>query len=303
MPEEHSNAILEALPTASTVVGAFRTIKMGRKQTRLPVLDTLPTAYFVNGESDGTSPANGLKQTTKMAWDNKYLNAEELAVIVPFPEAVIDDSEYPLTDAALPLAVEAIARAIDAAVAFGTNKPATWGAALATEAISRSHSVEVGTNAAAAGGFAGDVSDAFALVEADGYDVDTILSHTRNRGRARNLRNAQGDRLPEVSAAEWYGVPAQYPARGLWGDTVSAIVGQSDQGLVGIRQDIRVKLLDQAVIQDAEGNIVLNLAQQDAVALRITFRCAWEIANTIRRDNEDADTRFPFAVLTEPAGS
>ena len=33
-------------------------------------------------------------KTTKQAWDKKFITAEEIAVIVPIPEAVLDDSEY-----------------------------------------------------------------------------------------------------------------------------------------------------------------------------------------------------------------
>ena len=36
----------------------------------------------------------GLKQTSEVAWENKYIDAEELAVIVPIPEAVLDDAGY-----------------------------------------------------------------------------------------------------------------------------------------------------------------------------------------------------------------
>lgn len=60
---------------------------MSSKTYKMPVLDMLPLAYFVNGDT-------GQKQTTKMMWDKKFITAEEIAVIVPIPEAVLDDSDY-----------------------------------------------------------------------------------------------------------------------------------------------------------------------------------------------------------------
>ena len=60
---------------------------MTSNQTRMRVLDFLPTSYWVDGDT-------GMKQTSKQAWDNVYINAAELAVIVPIPEAVLDDAEF-----------------------------------------------------------------------------------------------------------------------------------------------------------------------------------------------------------------
>lgn len=72
---------------------ARRLPNMTSKTQTMNVLDMLPTAYWVNGEVSGTGAADSAayKQTTKMAWDKKKLYAEEIAVIVPIPEAVLDD--------------------------------------------------------------------------------------------------------------------------------------------------------------------------------------------------------------------
>lgn len=79
-------------------------------------------------------------------------------------------------------------------------------------------------------------------------------------------------------------------------------MGDMSQAVYSIRQDLTVKLLDQAVIQDPEGNIVYNLAQQDMVALRFVMRLGWELPNPINALSPNEETRFPFAVYV-PEGT
>src|SRR5689334_10397261 len=87
VPEEVSQAMLTSLSEQSAVLELGTRIPMSRNQTRFPVLSALPTAYFVSGDT-------GLKQTTEAAWDNKYMYVEEIATIVPIPEAVLDDAGF-----------------------------------------------------------------------------------------------------------------------------------------------------------------------------------------------------------------
>jgi HK97 family phage major capsid protein len=140
IPEQVSNDILGGLSNDSAALQMFRQVRMATNQTRMPVLSALPTAYFVNGDT-------GLKQTTQVDWSNKFLNVEELATIVPIPEAVFDDANFDVWGNIRPLLQDAIARALDAAVIFGTNKPASWGGALVTDATTAGNVVNrsVGT--------------------------------------------------------------------------------------------------------------------------------------------------------------
>lgn len=297
IPEEVASQIISHLPDQSAALKLFRKVPMSRNQQRLPVLSALPTAYWVNGDS-------GLKQTTEVNWANKYLNAEELACIVPIPEAVLDDTAFDVWGEVRPLMEEAIGRAFDAAVFFGTNKPASFPTDIVTAAVAAGNTVNRGTNAAAAGGAAGDISDVFATVETDGYDVNGIVALRTYRGRLRQTRSTQGEQLMEVSTTQAYGVDITYPMRGLWptgSGSAELIVGDfASQGIVSVRQDITFKVLDQAVIQDGTGAIVYNLAQQDMVALRVTFRGAWQVANIINFDQPVEANRFPFGVLRAP---
>jgi hypothetical protein len=167
IPEVVSNDILAGLTNQSAALSLFRQTRMATNQTRMPVLSALPTAYFVNGDT-------GLKQTTEVAWANKFLNVEELAAIVPIPEAVLDDAGFDVWGATTPLLTDAIARTIDAAVFFGTNKPASWGGAIVTDATTAGNVVNrsVGTARTDKAGLAGYFSDALAQVEGDGFNAD-----------------------------------------------------------------------------------------------------------------------------------
>ena len=54
--------------------------------------------------------------------------------------------------------------------------------------------------------------------------------------------------------------------------------------VVGVRQDLTYKLLDQAVITDDTGAIVYNLPQQDMLALRVVARFGFAIAKPVSRN-------------------
>src|SRR6187551_948061 len=89
IPEDAAHDIITATTEKSFALSTFDRIPMSRKQRRLPILDRKPIAYFVNGDT-------GLKQTSDAKWDNLYLNAEELAVLVPIPDLIFDDTDYDL---------------------------------------------------------------------------------------------------------------------------------------------------------------------------------------------------------------
>jgi hypothetical protein len=216
----------------------------------------------------------------------------------------LDDTDYDVWGEIRPLIEEAIGRTLDAAVFFEVNKPASWPTGIVAGAVAAGNVIARGTNNAAAGGIAGDISDTFATVEADGYDVNGIVANRSYRGRLRNARNANGDRHDEVSPSEAYGVNIQYPMRGLWPTGLSAaelVAGDFMAGILAKRMDITYKILSESVIQDNTGQIIYNLSQQDMVALRAVFRVAWQVANPINYDQATEADRYPFAVLRSPA--
>jgi hypothetical protein len=297
MPEEVSEKFLGGLQDSSAVLNMFTHIPVGRAQVRFPVLSALPIAYFVTGDT-------GLKQTTEVNWSNKYMNVEEIAVIAPVPDNVIDDSGTPIWAQVRPLCEQAAGRLLDAAVFFGTNAPSSWPTNVVAAAAAAANTIQIGTNAAAAGGVVGDHSDMLAAIEADGYDPTRGVAARTLRGRARQARTTQGERYEEVTTTATTvtidSVTYEFPMRGLWptgSGAVQSIAMDDTEFVVGIRQDVTWKLLDQAVIQDNTGAIVYNLAQQDMTALRLVMRVGWQVANTINYDQPVEASRYPAAIL------
>lgn len=298
IPEDVSREIIQGLPAASAALSTFRRVNMSRAQQRQPVLSALPTAYWVDGSSD-----TGLKQTTEMLWGNKYLDVRELAVIIPVPEAVVDDVDYDIWAEIRPRIVEAIGAKLDAATLFDVDNPwpQTYQAGISRQAFDAGNYHIEGTSAAPHDDFGGDISDTFALVEEDGFDVNTVYARRKVRNRLRNLRDDNGNPiyqpLSQGSPATIYGEPLTWVAGGPWVNNYEMIVGDRSMAILGVRQDITFKLFTEGIISDDSGNVVLNLMQQDAVAMRVVGRFAFAVANPINAEGVAEANRFPFAVL------
>ncbi|PDO11582.1 MAG: phage capsid protein [Candidatus Reconcilbacillus cellulovorans] len=301
IPEEVAREIIQGVPQYSAVMQlATRLPNMTAKQKRLPVLNSLPMAYFVNGDT-------GTKQTTKVEWKNKYLEAEEIAVIVPIPEAVLDDAEYDIWGQIRPRIEAAFGEVFDAAVLYGTNKPSTWPDGIVTQAEQKGKVVTLGTGNDLYDDIMGE-GGVIDLVERSGFMVNGHVAAVSMRAKLRGLRDADGQPIFKATMQEGtrYQLDGErmiFPLNGSIDPTKSLMIsGDWSQLVYAIRQDITYKILTEAVIQDpVTGEIVYNLAQQDMVALRCVMRLAWQIPNPVNQLDRDENTRFMFAVLKPPA--
>jgi HK97 family phage major capsid protein len=301
IPEQVATQMLGKAVEDSAVLQMFRHIPVARNQVRFPIISALPVAYWVTGDT-------GLKQTTEMAWDNKFMQIEELATIMPIPESVIEDMDQDIWGTSEPFVREAFARTLDSAVFFGSNAPASFPTNILAAAVAAGNTVTEATATAAQGGYMGDLDNLISAVEEDGFDVTGYIAARGARRKFRAARDTTGRKLdagrfsPELSSFD--GAPIAYPMRGLWatngstGTNVRLFAGDFvNEFVVGVRRDISMKLLDQAVIQDNTGAIIYNLAQQDMVAMRYTFRVGWQVSNRLNNDNPNAATRYPAAVM------
>lgn len=296
--EQVSDIMLNSLSEQSAALQMFQRINVPTNQTRFPVLSALPTAYFVNGDT-------GLKQTTEAAWDNKYINIEEIAAIVPIPDAVLDDASFDVFGTIRPLLENAISRALDAAVFFGTNKPSSWPTAIAAAAIAAGNVVTRGTATAAAGGIAEDLNQLNGLLLGDGYAPTGYVANPMFQTRLRSARGTDGQLLTDVNGGvnNIWGLPTVYPMPGLWpsGDEVAELFAvQRENFVIGVRQDFTVTMSNTAVIQNDSAAIQYNMFQQDMTAFRIVFRVGWQVNNPINYSQGTESARYPAAVLISP---
>lgn len=277
--------IMEGTIKQSKALSMFRRLpNMTSNKTKMRVLDALPLAYWQ--ESD-----TARKKLTKVAWDNKYINAEELAVIVPIAENVLADADYDIWAEVKPRLQEAFAKKIDQAIFTGVDKPRGFRADLLTSVLNAGASITPGTDT-----LYKSINDAMVKVEESGYNVSGVLGGVGLKGKFRMMLDTTGQ---PIRGTEIDSLNKAYIDNGAWDNTkAQLIVGDFSQAVYSIRQDITYKLLDQAVIQDpSTGEIIYNLAQQDMVALRVTMRLGWEIPNPINALEDDESVRFPFAVV------
>lgn len=303
MPEEVSREILGAIEEPSVVMTLGRRLpNMSRKQSRIPVIGSVPQAFFVTGDT-------GRKQTTTMSWDNVFVNAEELAVLVPVPNAVIDDADYDIWGEIKGPITSAIGKAVDQAILYGINAPAAWPECIVEAAESRGHEVTVGE--------IGDLYDdllgengVLDLVERDGFMVNGHAASPGMKARLRGLRDAEGQPifvqgLMSAGKTEYSldGERLLFPRNGALDPSRSLVIsGDWDQLVYAIRQDLTFEVFPSGVISDDDGVVVFNAMQQDSAIMRVVLRLGWALPNPINLVNSNAATRYPFAIY-EPAAS
>ncbi len=296
VPQPTSAQVIQVATRSSGVMTKARQWNMGTKTDRIPVLSALPTAYFVTTATD-----TGMKQTSNADWENLDLVAEELAVILPVPEAYLADSQVPIWDQVMPLIGQAFGKAFDNAVLWGTNKPSTWSAALSTSIEASNNDFTEGVSG---DDFAADLTYVGQAIAKDGFDVNGFLAAPGIGWRLAGLRSTTSELIYQPSAGPvsesptLYGYPLTEQKNGAWDSDYTVIAGDWSKAIVGVRQDLTYKVFTEGVISDDSGNVVLNLMQQDSVALRAVMRVAWAVADPVTPTSSQSDANtFAFGAL------
>src|SRR5215472_16362253 len=297
VPQPLAATIIQEAPKSSAALSLMNRTTLSSKTQRMPVLDVLPVAYWVGGDT-------GMKQTTQEQWKNVIMVVEELACIVPIPEAYLDDADVPLWAQVQPRITEAVGALIDSAVLWGVNKPATWGESVFVGATKSGHWTTEGTGT----DLGVDVSNLGVMMAGSGYTINGFAAMPGMSWKLTGLRSAQGVPIyqPDMTASPTgrglYGYTLSEVQNGSWvNPTAGALMlaGDFTKAIIGIRNDISFKMFTEGVISDDTGKVILNLMQQDSVAMRMTMRLAYATVNpvTIMQPGTAITARWPFGAV------
>lgn len=289
IPAEHVPEVIKATAQASAALQLCVLRNMSTKSATWPVLSTLPVAYWVD---------DGLKQTTGAEWGGLELTAEEIAVIVPVKDEVLEDSAFPIWNELRDPIGQAFAQRLDDAVFAGADKPRSWPDGLIPAAIAAGNEV-AGGSTPEQGGVLNDAALTMDMVEAGGYEVTAFAAKRSLKGAMRRQRNAVGDLQAGFITDRMWDVPIGYAVTGAFPDDALLLAGDFGCAVMGVRQDMRFEIFREGVITDVDGKILLNLLQEDSSAMRITGRWAFQVAQPVTLEGEG----FPFAVLEDAGGA
>ena len=266
VPVEQAKEIMKDVARGSSILRLSKVSTMESDTKKIPVMTEGAGAYWV-GEGERI-------QTSKAGWIYPELKAKKLAVIIPVTREKLNDATIDVFNELKESIAEAFYKAIDAAAIFGTNSPFAKNIMGCIE--TSGNKVEVGTNPK----FDLDVSDAMALVEEAGFDVNGFAAKIGIKNTLRKLRDANGNQLyvDGVNGKEFYNEPIEFVRNGAWDKTKAEIVGADwDKSLVGIREGIEYEILKEATLEgtlDEDGKPI-SLAEQDLIGIKATMRLGY----------------------------
>lgn len=257
IPEQVFGEIFKEAQKYSKVLQLLRRLpNMTSDKLRLKVVDSLPVTYWVNESTN-----NGRKNTTKMAWDNVYITAEELAVIVPIKDNVLNDADVDIWEQVKPELAKAIGKKIDQAVLFGVDAPSSFGAGIIPTIVSKSKAITE------TGKLYSDINDVMTAVEESGYEVTGLLGGVGLKGKFRMMTDTTGQPL---NTTEIGSLTRAFVDNGAWDKSVATLIaGDFNEAVYSIRQDVTFDVFREGVIQNNDGSIAYNLMQEDMSAIRV----------------------------------
>lgn len=280
IPIEFSSQIIEEAVQQSAVLQLANTVPMGTTIAEMPVPKTLPKAGWV-------SAPGGRKPYTALGLETQTLHAEEVAAVTAIPDVYLEDSSINLWGWVRPRLAEAIAIALDDAILFGTDAPATFpvGGVAA-----------IALNVAPGADALDTVNLNMSAVEQQGLPVTGHAADLVVKGALRGVRDTNGallmgtTQIANQTVNTLYGVPISYTQFG----TVPPDLFSGDWRalIIGVRQDIRYNMNPSAVIADDTGKVVISGWQDNVTPLKVWARFAATIVKPVTQRAPTGATPF-----------
>jgi HK97 family phage major capsid protein len=227
----------------------------------------------------------GKKKSTAPTFDIVHQTLKKLAAIVPMTEEIIEDSTINLTALVAELFAEAVAKEEDLQFFNGDGSP--WTGILNNGKVNVVNTLTTDPRDVTA-------EDLLALVDATpsgALSGAKFYMHRSVFSKVRSLREGEGKDgvylVQQPTATEptnIWGYPVvtsdAFPLATETGqDQPFVLFGNLKQAAIfGDKQQLRVKMLDQATVRNSGDTSDINLAEQDMVAVRIVERVGYVLA-------------------------
>lgn len=231
----------------------------------------------------------GAKQSTAPTFGVIEQVLKKLAAIVPMTEEIIEDSTINLTALVAELFAEAVAKEED--LQFFNGDGSVW------TGILNNGNVNV-VNTATTNPADVTAEDLLAMIDEQPSGALNGSKFYMHRSVFSKIRSLREDAVAEGDGAGTYLVssPTATAPASIWGYSIElsdafpavSVTGNSKPfvlfgnlkvaAIFGDKQQLRVKLLDQATVNNSANSGTLNLAQQDMMAVRIVERVGYVLA-------------------------
>jgi HK97 family phage major capsid protein len=299
LPAQEIPGVIAAISQESAVLRLARNVPMSTRSASQTVLSSAPDGYWVDESASG-----GLKQTSGASFEPVELTAAEVAVVLPIKQNDLNDASFDVWGSLRPAIGTAFARRIDNAILSGVDKPSEWDDVEAlVPAATAAGNVNAADSTPEAGGIVNDVLETCDGPEEDGFTATGVAASRKLRSQLRRVRDATGQPLGGATTERVADLAVAYAVAGsMQPEGTLAVVGEWSLCLVGVRQDLTFQAFDTGVVSDDTGAIILNLMQQDMVALRCVARFGFNVAVPATLAEDEAGEPYPFGIL-QSAGS
>ena len=297
IPIEFSNQIIEEAIQQSAVLQLGQRLPMGTTITDLPIPKTLPKAAW-------TGAPGGRKAWTDLMLETTSIHAEEVAAVTAIPDSYLEDATINIWAWARPRLAEAIAVALDDAILFGLDAPATFPRPSPAGTGGLMHN-DYSTAIPAAGttDAVDIVNRAMGAVEGQGLNVVGHAADLMVKASFRGVRDETGALLLGTEQAgtgqrnTLYGVPIAYNS---WSTrTNNFLTGAWNNLLIGVRQDIRFAMDPNAVIADDDGKVIISGFQDNTTPMKVWARFGCVVIKPVTVRTPGGAVPFARAALSQ----